>query len=124
MSYSELHSGSMTAKDNDKDRRVGNRTAVSTDPGTLITAEQIGSGLKGATSMEIYGGRNAERFLVARVTAKSSGRMEISTPAGFRAQVMDVERVASIVNGMVRRRIRHRLLAGEIDRMTMRQAVA
>ena len=102
---------------------MGKRAPANTATEPVITAEQIGSGLKGATSMEIYGGRNETRFLVARVMAKPAGRIEISTPTGFLAQVMDVERVASIVNGMVRRRARHRLLAGDIDRMSMRHTL-
>ncbi len=76
---------------------------------SAITAEQIGTGLKGALSMDIYGGKSQQRVLVARLLACPAGQVEISTPAGFSAAVTGFDRVASIVNGILTgRRPRHR----------------
>lgn len=77
---------------------------MSTPRLVAFTAEQIGSGLKGATSMDIYGGKTPGRVLLARVMANPAGQIEVSTPAGFHAQATDVNGVALILNSMVRRR--------------------
>ncbi|AOG03414.1 hypothetical protein [Bosea sp. RAC05] len=76
---------------------------------SAITADHIGAGLKGALSMDIYGGRSQQRVLVARLLACPAGQIEISTPAGFSAEVSGFDRAALIVNGMLAgRRLRHR----------------